>query len=100
MIRAVKIGGTLVIANNFTSVIQFHLPHNFHLKYTFTFFAQKMGLEKLGRLEGTHATIYKKQQQSDFIWSNLRKYERISKSFYPVIETVKPIIRPIKRILR
>ena len=100
MISAVKIGGSLIIANNFTPVIQCHLPQTFHLKYTFSLFAQKMGLKTVGRLEGSHATIFKKEKDVVVNWSMLRKYEAISKLCYPIIEIAKPIIRPIKRIFR
>lgn len=100
MIRSVKLGGSLIIANNFSPVIQCHLPQTFHLKYTFSFFAHKMGLKKVGRLEGSHATIYEKQKESDFNWSILRKYELISKYCYPAIENTKMIICPVKRLFR
>lgn len=100
MVSAVKKDGFLIIANNFSPVIQCHLPHTFHFKYSFTFFAQKMGLKKIGPLDGSHATIFMKEKDVVFNWPMLRKYEVISKSCYPVIEAVKPIIRPIKRIFR
>jgi len=100
MIDSVKIGGSLIIANNFTPVIKCHLPQTFHLRYTFGFFAQKMGLKIVGRLEGSHATIYEKMKDPSFQWSKLRKYELLSKYSYPVIEKMRPLIRPIKRIVQ
>lgn len=46
MIKSVNVQGYLINANNFTPVIQCHLPHTFHLKYTFDFFAKRLGLKK------------------------------------------------------
>ena len=60
MIKSVKTGVYLVIANCFYPVIKCHLPQNFHLKYTFNQFTKMLGLEVIGLLEDSHATIYKK----------------------------------------
>lgn len=100
MVRAVKKDGFFIIANNFTPVIQCHLPHTFHFKYSFSIFAKKMGLKKIGPMNGSHATIFMKEKDVVFNWPMLRKYEALSKCCYPVIETVKPIMRSIKRIFR
>ncbi|ORM38743.1 hypothetical protein A2G94_05335 [Francisella endosymbiont of Ornithodoros moubata] len=60
IIKSVKTDGYLVIANCFHSVIKCHLPQIFHLKYTLNQFAKMLGLEVIGLLEDSHATIYKK----------------------------------------
>jgi 2-polyprenyl-6-hydroxyphenyl methylase/3-demethylubiquinone-9 3-methyltransferase len=99
MIQSVKMDGYLVIANCFLPVIKCHLPQTFHLKYTFNYFAKMMGLEVVGLLEGSHATIYKKINDLELNWTTIRFYERLSKITFPMIETFKPLLRPIKRVL-
>jgi 2-polyprenyl-3-methyl-5-hydroxy-6-metoxy-1,4-benzoquinol methylase len=99
MVKSVEINGYLVIANAFFPMIKCHLPQNFHFRYTFNQFAKLMGLEVVGLLNGSHATIFKKVEEKENNWSKIRFYERLSKIVFPVIEVLKPIIRPIKRIL-
>jgi len=100
MIRSVKVGGYLVVANCFTPVIKCHLPQTFHLRYTFNIFAKLMGLEVIGLLEGSHATIYKKLEEKEINWNKIRFYEKISKLSFPIIEVLKPVLRPIKRLIK
>ncbi|AEE26585.1 class I SAM-dependent methyltransferase [Francisella hispaniensis] len=100
MIKSVKIGGYLVIANCFYPVIKCHLPQTFHLRYTFNQFAKMMGLEVVGLLEGSHATIYKKVEEKDPNWSKIRLFEKLSKVAFHIIEFLKPILRPIKRAFK
>lgn len=99
MIKSVKIGGYLVIANCFTPVIKCHLPQTFHLRYIFNQFAKMMGLEVVGILEGSHATIFKKLNDDEVNMSKVRFYEKLSKVSFPIIEILKPVLRPIKRLL-
>lgn len=99
MIKSVKTNGYLVVANCFLPVIKCHLPQTFHLKYTFNRFAKMMGLEVVGLLEGSHATIYKKVAVVEPNWNKIRFYEKLSKIAFPVIETLKPLLRPIKRMI-
>lgn len=99
MIKSVKVGGFLVIANCFIPVIKCHLPQTFHLKYTFNQFAKMMGLEVVGILEGSHATIFRKLNNDEVDMSKIRFYEKLSKATFPVVETLKPILRPIKRLI-
>lgn len=99
MIKSVKLGGYLVIANAFFPIIKCHLPHNFHFRYTFNMFAKMMGLEVIGVLEGSHATIFKKVHNNEVNWNKIRFCEKLSKVSFPIIETLKPILRPIKRLL-
>ena len=100
MIRSVKVGGYLVVANCFTPVIKCHLPQTFHLRYTFNIFAKIMGLEVIGLLEGSHATIYKKLEKKEINWNKIRFSEKISKLSFPIIEVLKPVLRPIKRLIK
>jgi 2-polyprenyl-6-hydroxyphenyl methylase/3-demethylubiquinone-9 3-methyltransferase len=99
MIKSVKINGYLVIANCFYPVIKCHLPQDFHFRYSFNIFAKMMGLEIVGILEGSHATIYKKVEEVEPNWNKIRFYEKLSKVAFPVIEILRPILRPIKRII-
>ena len=99
MIKSVKVGGYLVIANCFLPVIKCHLPQDFHFRYSFNFFAKMMGLEVVGLLEGSHATIFKKVNDDEVNWKKIRFYEKLSKASFPIIETLKPILRPMKRLL-
>ncbi|WP_257842591.1 class I SAM-dependent methyltransferase [Helicobacter sp. 13S00477-4] len=60
MIAVLKIGGEAIIANCFYPCIQCHLPKNFHYRYSFNFFATKMGMKNQGMLKNTHATLFSK----------------------------------------
>lgn len=99
MIKSVKVDGYLVIANCFEPVIKCHLPQIFHFKYTFNQFAKMMGLEIVGILDGSHATIYKKVKEADLDWSKIRVYEKLSKISFIMIKALKPILRPIRRVI-
>ncbi|MBD3795773.1 MAG: class I SAM-dependent methyltransferase [Epsilonproteobacteria bacterium] len=99
MIKSVKVDGYLVIANCFEPVIKCHLPQTFHFKYTFNQFAKMMGLEVIGVLDASHATIYKKLKEVDPDWSKIRVYEKLSQITFIMIEVLKPILRPIKRVI-
>ena len=99
MIKSVKLNGCLVIANAFYPMIKCHLPQDFHFRYTFDLFAKMMGLEVVGILEGSHATIFRKMDEQKPNWNKIRFYEKLSKVAFPVIEISKPILRPVKRIL-
>ncbi|MBN2781674.1 MAG: methyltransferase domain-containing protein, partial [Campylobacterales bacterium] len=100
MIKSVKVGGYLVIANAFYPMIKCHLPQDFHFRYSFNLFAKIMGLEIVGILEGSHATIFKKVDEKDPNWFKIRFYEKLSKIAFPIIEFLKPVLRPIKRVFK
>lgn len=99
MIKSVKLNGYLVIANAFFPIIKCHLPQDFHFRYSFNIFAKMMGLEVIGILEDSHATIFKKIKKVEPNWSKIRLYEKLSKVLFPSIEVAKPILRPIKRLI-
>lgn len=99
MIKSVKLNGYLVIANAFYPMIKCHLPQDFHFRYSFNQFAKIMGLEVVGVLEGSHATIFKKVEEVEPNWSKIRFYEKLSKISFSLIEILKPILRPIKRLI-
>ena len=99
MILSVKNNGYLIIANNFFPVIKCHLPQTFHLRYTFNVFAKLLGLVLVGQLEGSHATIFIKRSDKPVNWSVVRLSEKISKGIFPMIEFLKPVLRPIYRLI-
>lgn len=99
MIKSVKLNGYLVIANAFYPMIKCHLPQDFHFRYSFNQFAKMMGLELIGTLEGSHATIFRKVKEVEPNWSKIRFYEKLSKIIFPIIEILKPVLRPIKRLI-
>ncbi len=87
MIDAVKAGGYLVVANHFAPSIKCHLPQNFHFRYTFDLFAKLLGLKKIGQIEGSHATIYRKVSKNRDAGSNtIRILEKLSALIFPVLE--------------
>jgi len=99
MIKCVEINGYLLIANDFYPVIKCHLPQTFHLRYSFNLFARMMGLKIVGLLEESPAIIYKKTQEIKPNWGKIRFFEKLSKTLFPVIEVLKPVLRPIKRTI-
>lgn len=99
MINIVKINGYLIIANAFYPMIKCHLPKNFHFRYTFNIFSKLLGLKVIGKLNGSHATIFLKKKESIPNWNILRTLEKISKIIFPIIETIKPILLPIKKFI-
>jgi 2-polyprenyl-6-hydroxyphenyl methylase/3-demethylubiquinone-9 3-methyltransferase len=98
MIDSVVSEGYLIIANNFNPVIKCHLPRTFHLRYTFNCFAKLMGLQDVGMLKGSHATIYVKKNVKPPKMCKIKIYEIISKTVYPVLRIVYPIVGRIKHL--
>lgn len=96
MVDSVKVEGYLVIANAFYPMIQCHLPQNFHFRYTFNSFAKMMGLEMIGTLKGSHATIFKKISNKEINWNKIRFYENLSRISFPFMKVVKSILKLIK----
>lgn len=99
MIGQVKDGGYLIIANCFYPVIKCHLPCTFHLRYTFNLFAKYMGLEMIGALEGSHATLFRKKRHVVVNWKMIQLVEISSKFAFPLLERVTPIVKPLYRLL-
>lgn len=99
MIKSVRINGYLVIANAFYPMIKCHLPKNFHFKYSFNHFSKIMGLEIIGILDGSHATIFRKVEDIEPNWSKIRFYETLSKIYFQIIEILKSVLRPIKKLI-
>lgn len=99
MIMCVKPGGYLLIANNFYPVIKCHLPSTFHLRYSFNFFARKLGIMRIGKCEGSHAVVYKKINKVLTVnWKLLNIYEKISKIAFPFLLYIHKIWNFYKRL--
>jgi len=99
MVRSVNKNGYLVIANAFFPMIKCHLPQTFHFRYSFNIFARLMGLEVVGKLDGSHATIYKKLYDKTINWPAIRLIEKLSKALFPLINISRPVIRPMRRLV-
>ncbi|MFA5986228.1 MAG: methyltransferase domain-containing protein [Parcubacteria group bacterium] len=97
MIKAVKKDGYLIIANCFFPVIKCHLPQNFHFRYTFNLFAMMMGLKVIGKLAGSHATIFQKVKVKDQNWVQIRFFEKLSKFSFPILKFMETTLKSIKR---
>lgn len=95
MIRTVKDDGYLIIANCFYPVIKCHLACTFHFRYTFNIFAKHMGLEVIGLLEGSHATLFRKKPNVSVNLNMIKFLEIISKAAFPFLELSKPIVKPV-----
>lgn len=100
MISSVKIGGYLIIANCFAPVIKCHLPITFHLRYTFKIFAKLMGLKLMGACQGSHANVYVKEMEISLNWRTIRQLEALSKSIYPVINSLHESCKAVKNITK
>jgi 2-polyprenyl-6-hydroxyphenyl methylase/3-demethylubiquinone-9 3-methyltransferase len=99
MVKSVNKNGYLVIANCFEPVIKCHLPQHFHFRHSFNTFAGMMGLKVVSKLDNSHATIFKKMSEPSFNWKKIRFYEKVSKILFPIIEIIKCVFRPIKKLL-
>ncbi len=99
MINSVRLGGYLIIANCFYPVMKCHLPSTFHLRYTFKIFAKLMGLKLIGSCQGSHATLYLKEQEKSLNWRQIRLIEAGSKSLFSVLKSLQLGYRGLNKIL-
>jgi 2-polyprenyl-3-methyl-5-hydroxy-6-metoxy-1,4-benzoquinol methylase len=97
MVDSVRVNGYLIIANAFSPMIKCHLPQTFHFRHSFNFFARLMGLEVIGKLNGSHATIYKKIRSKNTNWFYVRLFEQASRTLFPLIDSSKRAISSIKK---
>jgi 2-polyprenyl-3-methyl-5-hydroxy-6-metoxy-1,4-benzoquinol methylase len=100
MIQSVKIGGHLLIANNFSSCIKCHLPSTFHLRYTFNLFAKLMGLNFIGMCHGSHAKIFLKTSETNIDNTTLHQLEKLSKILFPIFNVTRICLREVKNLLK
>ncbi|MFQ6539513.1 MULTISPECIES: class I SAM-dependent methyltransferase [Aphanothece] len=104
MIVAVKPGGHLFIANCFQPVILCHLPCTFHLRYFFSWCAEPLGLQQIGRCQGSHAWIYQRRSDGAINRRKARFRETVAKALHPLLNGLaipaRPLLRGIRALLR
>lgn len=95
IVNRVNDGGYVVFANCFKPVVKCHLPSTFHLRHTFTWVIEPLGLKYCSRVKGAdHAILYKKCEEKYNIKA-CRRREKISKSFNPGLNNICSIARLI-----
>ncbi|MEI7646157.1 MAG: class I SAM-dependent methyltransferase [Chloroflexales bacterium] len=94
---SLRLGGYLADASNFYPLIKCHLPATFHLRYSFPAFARMLGMHRLGRIVGSHATAYQKISAAAPNWDRLRTAESLSRMFYPTLRQAHRIYRAARR---
>ncbi|MBD2124681.1 bifunctional 2-polyprenyl-6-hydroxyphenol methylase/3-demethylubiquinol 3-O-methyltransferase UbiG [Trichocoleus sp. FACHB-262] len=98
MIESVKPNGYLIIGNCFYPVIKCHLPRTFHLRYSFNYFTNLMGLEIIESCEGSHALVYQKLEDKTLDWFMIRLTELLSKLLFPILQN--PFFLQIARFFK
>ncbi|MCF8069590.1 MAG: class I SAM-dependent methyltransferase [Desulfobacterales bacterium] len=90
--------GYLLFANCFKPVIKCHLPATFHLRHTFNWVVEPLGLNYCGNVEGAeHVHIFQMKHEN----SNLqacRKRETLSKKIDPWFNLACAFIRKLKHV--
>lgn len=100
MRRAVRPGGQLLLANNFEPCIQCHLPGTFHLRPSFELFAFSLGLLRVGRIEDSHAVIYRRTRASVLDAEHLRGLEAVSRRAFPVLDRARRGVQQLRARMR
>ncbi len=90
-------GGVLVLANNFYPVIRCHLPGTFYLRYSFDWFAQSFGLERICAVPGSPAGAYRLLRRVPPDWPRLRRMERLARRMYPGLRSMHRVYRLVRR---
>ena len=94
---AVREDGLALFANCFYPVIQCHLPTTFHLRHTFNWVMQAMGLSHLGVVEGAeHAQIFRRTGSLDL--DKARRAERVSRILGPLLNVMREAASRITRV--
>jgi 2-polyprenyl-6-hydroxyphenyl methylase/3-demethylubiquinone-9 3-methyltransferase len=94
---SLRLGGYLADASNFYPLIKCHLPATFHLRYSFPIFSRMLGLSRVGRIAGSHATSYQKISAAAPNWAYLRAAESLSRMIYPALRQAHLIYRAARR---
>jgi len=93
---AVRPGGIAIFANCFYPVIQCHLPATFHLRHTFRWVMERMGLRYIGVVEGAaHAQIFERNGRLDM--NKASSAERLSRVGGTIINGTRAALSYIKR---
>ena len=84
-------GGHIVFANNFTPIIQCHLPATFHLFRTFATVMRAMGLSYVGVVPGaSHAQVFRVDDRINL--QRARTVERMSRSVAPAVDLAASVL--------
>lgn len=93
--RTVRPGGTAIFANNFSPIIQCHLPQTFHLRYSFPLVMGALGLTHRGEIaEAQHALLF--EVPTVLHVRRARAAERLSRLVAPGIATAAATRRTIR----
>lgn len=93
----IRVGGYLLEASNFYPLIKCHLPTTFYLRYSFPLFARMLGLRRVGRVAGSHATAYQKVAPTPAAWPQLRAAEAAARAAFPALRQLHRAYRVIRR---
>ena len=91
--KAVKVGGKIVFANCFYPVIKCHLPATFHLRCTFKWIMQALGLRYIGRIKGVpQSQVFERVVNQPFDLDKAHRIEAISKWIGPYLNFIRSIL--------
>lgn len=97
--NAAKDGGVLIFANCFQPIIQCHLPSTFHLRHTFSFVMEAMGLKYIGRVNNCqYAQVFRKTDRPLDL-PRAKKAERVSKIIGPILNKSRSFLSRVKHIV-
>ena len=98
LVQATSLNGYIIFANCFKPVIKCHLPSTFHLRHTFRWVVQPLGLEFCGNIKGAeHAQLFQlKFKKIDF--STLQKRVSLSKIIDPWLNNTCSLLNKLKKI--
>lgn len=96
--NSVRFGGLIIFANCFYPVVQCHLSHTFHLRHTFQYVMQALGMQFLGRIPGAeHALAFRKVGKLNI--NAGRRVALLSQIVGPILNAAHPIIARLKHLL-
>ena len=100
LVKSLKKGGYIYVANCFSPVIRCHLPCTFHLRITFDLFCNLMGLKKVGTCSNNYAQIYQRKSLKIVNIFFINIVEICSKIIWFFIRPFRPFLRFILSFLR
>ncbi len=100
LVRSVKNGGYIYVANCFSPVILCHLPCTFHLRLTFDLFCNLMGLKKIGSCSNNYCQIYQRNSLKNINMFLINLLEIFSKAIWFFVRPFRSFLRSILSFLR
>jgi len=96
LVQATIDGGHLIFANCFKPVINCHLPGTFHLRHTFRWVVESLGLNYCGNVKNAqHALIFQRKDDA-YDLQLCRKREWLSKKIDPWFNSTCTFMRKMK----